>query len=172
MENDNETMPTQVGNQENGTASDYLKVINDLKQNTVSREDYEKLREENKMLLDNIANNIPVNTEQQQPEEKPVDIDKLRKELFNSENQDMTNLDYITKAMELRKAIMDKGGADPFLPSGKNIMPTDEDIKTANRVAEVYQHCIDVADGNPDIFTQELQRVTVDVVPQRNNIRR
>lgn len=171
MENDNETK-AEMSNQENGTASDYLKVINDLKQNTVSKEDYEKLREENKMLLDNIANNIPANTEQQQPEEKPVDIDKLRKELFNSENQDMTNLDYITKAMELRKAIMDNGGADPFLPSGKNIMPTDEDIKTANRVAEVYQHCIDVADGNPDIFTQELQRVTVDVVPQRNNIRR
>ena len=79
----------------------------------------------------------------------------------------MTNLDYITKAMKLRKALMDKGEKDPFLPSGKNIIPTDEDIKTAERVAEAYQHCIDVADGDPDVFTQELQRITVDAVPTR-----
>lgn len=169
MENDNETKEV-LDNQENGTASDYLEVINDLKRNTVSKEDYEKLREENKMLLNNIANNVVVNTDEEKKEEK-VDINKLREDLFGSDNQDMTNLEYVTKVMELRKALMDRGERDPFLPSGQNILPTDEDIKTANRVAEVYQNCIDVADGNPDIFTQELQRVTVDVVPQVNKRR-
>lgn len=168
MENENETAPV-VDNQENGTASDYLEVINDLKKNTVSKEDYEKLREENKMLLNNIANNVGVVDDVQVVE--PVDIDKLREELFSSDNQDITNLDYMTKVMELRKALIDRGERDPFLPSGQNILPTDEDIKTANRVAEVFQNCIDVADGNSDIFTQELQRVTVDVVPQVNKRR-
>lgn len=164
MENDNET--NKEGNQELGTASDYLNVIKDLKQNSVSKEDYDKLREENKMLLDTIANNVPAdNSSDNEPEQK-VDIDKLREELFSSDDQDITNLDYITKVLQLRKAIMDKGGKDPFLPSGQNILPTDDDIATAERVAEVYQHCVDVADGNPDIFTQELQRVTVDVAPQ------
>lgn len=169
MENDNETKEV-LDNQENGTASDYLKVINDLKNNTVSKEEYDKLREENKMLLNNIANNVVVNTDEEKKEEE-VDINKLREDLFGSDNQDMTNLEYVTKVMELRKALMDRGERDPFLPSGRNILPTDEDIKTANRVAEVYQNCIDVADGNPDIFTQELQRVTVDVVPQVNKRR-
>lgn len=164
MENDNETKEV-LDSQENGTASDYMEVINDLKKNTVSKEEYDKLREENKMLLKNIANNVPAPSEEE-PKQEPVDVDKLREELFNTDNQDMTNLDYITKVMELRKALMDRGERDPFLPSGQNILPTDEDIKTANRVAEVYQNCIDIADGNPDIFTQELQRVTVDVAPQ------
>ena len=118
------------------------------------------------MLLDTIANNVPAdNSSDNEPEQK-VDIDKLREELFSSDDQDITNLDYITKVLQLRKAIMDKGSRDPFLPSGQNILPTDDDIETAERVAEVYQHCVDVADGNPDIFTQELQRVTVDVAPQ------
>lgn len=164
MENDNETKEV-LDSQENGTASDYMEVINDLKKNTVSKEDYDKLREENKMLLKNIANNVPAPSDDE-PKQDPVDVNKLREELFNTDNQDMTNLDYITKVMELRKALMDRGERDPFLPSGQNILPTDEDIKTANRVAEVYQNCIDIADGNPDIFTQELQRVTVDVAPQ------
>lgn len=164
MENDNETKEV-LDSQENGTASDYMEVINDLKKNTVSKEEYDKLREENKMLLKNIANNVPAPSDDE-PKQEPVDVDKLREELFNTDNQDMTNLDYITKVMELRKALMDRGERDPFLPSGQNILPTDEDIKTANRVAEVYQNCIDIADGNPDIFTQELQRVTVDVAPQ------
>lgn len=169
MENDNETKEV-VDNQDNGTASDYLEVINDLKKNTVSKEEYEKLREENKMLLNNIANNVQPEVEENNTEEA-VDIAKLREDLFSSDNQDMTNLDYITKVMALRKALIEKGERDPFLPSGQNILPTDEDIKTANRVAEVYQNCIDIADGNPDIFTQELQRVTVDVVPQVNKRR-
>ena len=164
MENDNETKEV-LDSQDNATASDYMEVINDLKKNTVSKEDYEKLREENKMLLKNIANNVPVPSDDESKPE-PVDVNKLREELFNTDNQDMTNLEYITKVMELRKALMDRGERDPFLPSGQNILPTDEDIKTANRVAEVYQNCIDIADGNPDIFTQELQRVTVDVAPQ------
>lgn len=164
MENDNETKEV-LDSQENGTASDYMEVINDLKKNTVSKEDYDKLREENKMLLKNIANNVPAPSDDE-PKQEPVDVNKLREELFNTDNQDMTNLEYITKVMELRKALMDRGERDPFLPSGQNILPTDEDIKTANRVAEVYQNCIDIADGNPDIFTQELQRVTVDVAPQ------
>ena len=169
MENDNETKEG-LDSQENGTASDYIEVINDLKKNTVSKEEYDKLREENKMLLKNIANNVPTPSDDE-PKQEPVDVNKLREELFNTDSQDMTNLDYITKVMELRKALMDRGERDPFLPSGQNILPTDEDIKTANRVAEVYQNCIDVADGNPDIFTQELQRVTVDVVPQVNKRR-
>ena len=146
------------------TAADYIKALEEIKRNSVSKDDYNKLKEENKMLLDAVVNNIP-SGEEEVVVDQPVDIDKLREDLFNADNQDMTNLDYVTKAMKLRKALMDKGEKDPFLPWGKNIIPTNEDISTAERVAEAYQHCIDVADGDPDVFTQELQRITVDAVP-------
>lgn len=164
MENDNVTNE-ELNNSENGTASEYIQAINEMKKNTVSKEEFDKLKEENKMLLNSLVNDVHTEGEEEKKEDA-VDINKLREELFSTDNQDMTNLDYITKVMALRKALMDKGERDPFLPSGQNILPTDEDIRTANRVAEVYQNCIDIADGNPDIFTQELQRVTVDVAPQ------
>ena len=148
------------------TATDYIKALEEIKRNSVSKDDYNKLKEENKMLLDAVVNNIP-SVEEEVVVDQPVDIDKLREDLFSTDNQDMTNLDYITKAMKLRKALMDKGDRDPFLPWGKNILPTNEDINTAERVAEAYQHCIDVAAGDPDVFTQELQRITVDAVPTK-----
>ena len=163
MENDNE-IKDEALNQETDTTTDLINAMEQLKKNSVSKEDYDKLRKENKMLLDNIVNNVS------QPDDvkvdEPVDIQKLRNDLYNLDNQDMTNLDYITKVMKLRDALLEKGERDPFLPFGKNILPTDEDVKTANRVAEVFRNCIEVADGDPDIFTQELQRVTVDVGPQ------
>lgn len=164
MENDNE-IKDEALNQETDTTTDLINAMEQLKKNSVSKDDYDKLRKENKMLLDNIVNNVPQADEVKVDE--PVDIQKLRNDLFGSDNQDITNLDYITKVMKLRNALLEKGERDPFLPFGKNILPTDEDIKTANRVAEVYQNCIDVADGDPDIFTQELQRVTIDVVPTK-----
>lgn len=165
MANDNDIEKND--SQSMDTATDYIKALEEIKKNSVSRDDYNKLKEENKMLLDAVVNNIPGGEEEEVVVDQPVDIDKLREDLFSVDNQDITNLDYITKAMKLRKALMDKGERDPFLPVGQNILPTDEDIKTAERVAEAYQHCIDVADGNPDVFTQELQRITVDAVPTR-----
>lgn len=165
MANDNDIEKND--SQAMDTATDYIKALEEIKKNSVSKDDYNKLKEENKMLLDAVVNNIPSGEEEEVTVDQPVDVDKLREDLFGVDNQDMTNLDYITKAMKLRKALMDKGERDPFLPSGKNIIPTDEDINTAERVADAYQHCIDVADGDPDVFTQELQRITVDAVPTK-----
>mgnify|MGYP001624645333 FL=1 len=93
--------------------------------------------------------------------EEPVNIDELRDKLFNKES---TNLEYISNALKLREELMKQGKPDPFLPAGKNIIPTEEDIKTADRVAKVLQECVDYADGDSNVFTNELQRVTVDSV--------
>ena len=56
-----------------------------------------------------------------------------------------------------------EGKPDPFLPIGKQIMPTNEDIEAANRVAEVFQSCVDYAEGDSAVFTNELQRRTIDI---------
>ena len=42
-------------------------------------------------------------------------------------------------------------------------MPTDDDIKTAEKVANVLQECVDYAEGDSAVFTNELQRRLVDV---------
>ena len=63
---------------------DYLAAIKELKQNSVDRSEYDKLRAENKKLIDAVVNG-------QSGQEEPVftkhskeQIDDLRNELFNS----------------------------------------------------------------------------------------
>ena len=141
--------------------TDYIEAIKTLKENSVDRAKYEALRADNKRLLDAVVNGQTVeNTVKPQ-----VDIQALRNELFNTENQ--TNLQYVENALKLRTALIESGEQDPFLPYGSKIVPTDEDIATANRVAAVLQECIDYADGDSAIFTNEVQRRTVDTAPRR-----
>lgn len=149
---------TSVPQQETVNDSiDYIEAIKEIKQNSVDKEAYNKLLEENKRLLNSLVNGESVDVKK----EEPVNIDELRDDIFNKES---TNLEYISNALKLREELMKQGKPDPFLPAGKNIIPTEEDIKTANRVAEVLQECVDYADGDSNVFTNELQRVTVDSV--------
>ena len=58
---------------------------------------------------------------------------------------------------------MEEGNPDPFLPAGHNVVATDTDRAAAQKVAEAVKHCIDVAEGDSLVFTNELQRLTADV---------
>lgn len=138
--------------------NDYIEAIQELKENTVAKTEYEKLKAENQKLLKSLVNGETIQTEQK------ADVGALREELFNKDCN-LSNLDYISKSLELRDAIIAEGGADPFLPYGKNIMPTDYDIETANRVAAVFKECIEYANGDSNVFTNEFMRRTVDSVP-------
>ena len=156
---ENENLEQRV--EESNPDTDYVAAIKELKEKTVSKESYQKLREENKKLLQSL-----VNGEQIQAEVEKPDINELRKELFN-EDSNIDNVNFISKALELRTALIENGEPDPFLPVGKRITPTDEDISAANRVATVLQECIDYAQGDSQAFTNELQRRTIDTAPTR-----
>lgn len=146
---------------------DYLAEIERLKSNTVDKTQYEKLLEDNKKLIQTIARNDEraKANEAAKNNEQPIDINKLREKMFNPNNT-LNNLEYIKSALQLRKGLMDKGEPDPFLPIGNKITPTAEDVETAERVAKAFQSCVDYADGDPELFTQELQRITRDNGPR------
>lgn len=139
-------------------AADYISEIQNLRANSVPREDYNKLREENKRLISSLAKGETIT----QPAPKP-DINELRKRVFDNEHQ--SNLEYWGAVLELRDAVIDSGAPDPFLPQGHKVVPTTEDIECANRVATVVKECIDYADGDSQLFTNELMRRTVEVAP-------
>lgn len=156
---ENENLEQRV--EESNPDTDYVAAIKELKEKTVSKESYQKLREENKKLLQSLVNGEQIQTEVEKP-----DINELRKELFN-EDSNIDNVTFISKALELRTALIENGEPDPFLPVGKRITPTDEDISAANRVATVLQECVDYAQGDSQAFTNELQRHTIDTAPTR-----
>lgn len=132
--------------------ADYVAAIKELKQNSVPKEKYEALALEKKQLLDALVSGQEVEVET----EEPTDISALRNDLFNNEN--LTNLEYVTKTLELRNALLEKGEEDPFLPHGSMISPTQADYDKAERVATVLQEMVDVSDGDPNVFLNEFQR--------------
>ena len=80
---------------------DYVEAINQLKQNTVSKESYAKLRADNKRLMQAL-----VKGEQIEPEKSAtVDVDALRKKLFDPSAQ-LSNLDYVESALKLRSELI------------------------------------------------------------------
>lgn len=159
--NENENL-TNVSQQENvNDSTDYIEAIKEMKQNSVTRESYDKLKNENKQLLDALVHGKELEIKQ----EEPVDIAKLRKDLFNKDGH-MSNLEYVSKALELRDALIKKGERDPFLPYGDKVTLTAEHYDKAEQVATVLRECVEFADGDSGIFTAELQRRTKDVMPR------
>ena len=134
---------------------DYVAAIKELKENSVDRSKYDALKAENKKLLDSIVNGQQV--EEQGNESTQREPDVIRKELFGKEH---SNLEYAKLMLELRNSLISKGERDPFLPYGEQISPTAEDIEKAEKAAQIYQECIDYAEGDSKLFTQELQRRT------------
>ena len=155
-----------VSQQENveQDTNNYIEAIKEIKANSVSKQAYDKLREENKQLLDSLINGKEIELPKQK---EPVDIDKIRSKLFD-EDRPLSNLEYVSNALKLRDALLERGERDPFLPYGQNISPTDEDIIKADRVATVMKECIEYADGDSELFTNELMRRTNDAMPAKS----
>ena len=161
MENENLTNVSGEQNVNDDTTVDYISAINEIKQNSVSRQQYEKLQRENKELLDTLINGGQMVVNEVSPKKS---IEELRNEMFSKEAADkgMSNLEFVEKSLELRDAIIESGGMDPFLPVGKGIEITRDDVEAAEFTAQQFRECIDVAQGNSEVFTAELMRRTVD----------
>lgn len=142
-------------NTNESTDTDYIEVINNLKANSVSKDMYQKLKDENKKLLDSLVNGQQVEA----PHTPKISNDELKKDLFT---KNLSNLEFIEKTLQLRQNILEKEGEDIFAPDGPQFSFTDEDRRDAQRVADALQSCVEVADGNSAIFTNELQRILKD----------
>lgn len=138
----------------------YLEQIKALKESTVSKEEFEKLQEQHKLLLEDYINGKPA----AEPAEKQLRSKKELRDILFDGKRDLSNLEFIETSLELREVLINSGEPDPFLPIGKNIAPTQFDIDEANNLAAGLQHCIEYSEGDSAIFTNELQRVTKDTI--------
>ena len=160
-EEDPQDKPNKVDPEKN-----YAQTIKDLKANTVSRKDYEKLEEQNKQLLDAIINGNGEADDKDKVEVLPS-IKELREDLYGGKKH-LSNLEYWEKTLALREALMAQGETDPFVPVGEKIVAENSDFEAAERVATVVKECIEYAKGDSAVFTNELQRRTIDTaIPRR-----
>ena len=151
-----EDKENNVTSQDTGTVDNnqYIEALNQLKQNTVDKADYEKLKAENKKLLDSIVNG----TEVALPANEKASIEELRTKLFNSGDEGLSSLEYADTALKLRQRLIEEGQEDPFVPHGTQYSPTQVDYDRADRVAAVLQECVDNAEGDEATFLAELKK--------------
>ena len=140
------------------------KALKELRENSVSKEDYAKLEEENKQLVAQIINGEG-NVGNGQPTPDKVDIKVLREELYGPKGADLSNLDFWKKTLQLRQAVIEQEGYDPFLPHGAKIKPNEQDVERAEAVAKTVQECIDKSEGSSEVFTALLQQETANDSP-------
>ncbi len=161
MQDENVTQEEQQEEQENSV---YIEQIKKLKDNTVSKEEYQKLANERDELLQayiegkEIDINLP-----EKDDDSDKSIDELRKSIL-TESSDLTNLEFWEKSLELRDAIIERDGedADPFLPKSSQYAVSQDDRDSVERVVSTVKDCIEKAEGNPDTFRALLNSKIMD----------
>lgn len=152
---------TTMRNEENVVDSntDYIDAIKELKQNSVDKAKYDALRLENKKLIQTLVNGEVIETPMKDMDKKLDEkIDSLRNSLFSENTESMTNLEYWDKTLQLRKALIERGDTDPFVPQGNKVSATQADYDKAEKVATIMQEMVDNAEGDPNVFLNEYQR--------------
>lgn len=153
------TQNAEVNNNELDTTQHYIDTIAEMKKNSVKRDEYDKLRSENRRLLDALASGKEI----EMPKEEKLDVNELRKKLFGK-NADLSNIDYVDTALKLRNALIERGERDPFLPTGSHVSETADMYEKAQNVADLLQDCVDFADGDSGVFTARYQSMVKDTV--------
>lgn len=152
--------PTQVQpipeEVENTTGEKYIQTIKELKENSVSKEEYEKILKERNELIDVLKVGGTIDN----PDVKE-DTKELRNKLFNTE---LSNLEYIDTALKLRKNILEETGEDIFVAKGNGVVNTPTDYQQAQRVADILTQLVEEAEGSSAYFTQRLQTFMKDAV--------
>lgn len=136
------------------TAADYVAQLRELKEKTVSRDEYEKLRKENVVLAEAAATHFRDDESETKPE---VDVTALRKRLFGGHHY-KTDLEYFSDAIALRDALVEGGEQSPFLPSNREYSPSGQDMADEKNFADTLRNCVEEADGDASYFTASLKR--------------
>lgn len=121
-----------------------------------------KLEAENKELLaakkkyyDTIINGQVPNSEA--PKERTAK--EIREEMAKIKEKDaLTNLEYVTKSLELDEAVRRETGASSYLPKGNGITPTTDERDVADRFAKFMTEAVAEANGDNEVFNNIIER--------------
>lgn len=143
----------------------YLDVIKELKEKSVSKEEYDKVvADRDKLLNDYLNGGSPT------PE---VEVDtttekELIEALYGDKAEELSNLEYWKKTCKLREMQMGRGMIDPGVPRGRDGEgPTTEDFARSAKVFEVIQECINEAGDDPAKFNELLDGRVIGGLPKK-----
>lgn len=138
------------------TEQAYIDEIKSLKENSVSKELYQKKVEENKKLIKALRDGEKL--EGQEHSNEPS-IDELRKDLANYNK--LSNREFAEKALKLREKVIEAGGRDPLMPNDPKYVPSADDEKEVESLVNAWTEALEQAQGDDTVFNMYMQRVLV-----------
>ena len=154
----NEENKTPQGTTETETdpATHYAEELRKIRESSVPRQQYDDLKKQNDTLARSLANRTFAPPEEKKAEPEPVDLDKLRKRLFTTKQR---GLAFWTDAITLQEELAKRTpGYDMFAGSGASSEPPSTMAREASaQLQRIVKECIDLANGDPDVFDAHLQ---------------
>ena len=149
--------------------SQYISAINEMRNNSVSRDKYNKLKEDNRQLLDALINGGQIEVPTAEEKKSAQELVNEFRELAGRKKGKPLDVEFSEKLIEMRDAFLEETGDDLFLPSN----PTDVDYKNAQDVEAFFRTCLEAADGNNDVYEREMSRHLVEypALPTKNKRR-
>lgn len=145
----NEELTTQIEEVDN-TA--YIDAIRDLKENSVDRKLYQKLKDERDSLIKSLTNGTDFATAE------TAQVRSLAECREDFRTPSTSQCEYVEKVLALREAAIKAGQSDPFVAEGHHVKPTAYDYQRAQEIADIYRECLDYAEGDDKVFMNEIQR--------------
>ena len=136
------TTDTEVAEDEIDEITNLKKQLADLRESTVSKERYEKLRKAYAENGESTDDPKPV-TEQEKYKYFTDAVDRIDSNKGN-------NLEQAEDILLVRDYMLEKKGVDIFLPQSGTI--AEEDMYSAERHAEILRDCIQMANGDSEVF--------------------
>ena len=95
----------------------YIEAIKEMKANSVSKDAYIKLQDENKKLLESLIKGDTIEAPKAAAPEEKVDLAALRKHLNEAESP----IDYCKTSLKLHEETLKQTGVNDYLPNGKKL---------------------------------------------------
>lgn len=168
-------MPEEQKNvtQSDAPASGDIKVVTELKRRLDALEqENNQLKADKSELLNNFINDQP--PAQKEDSKPPVNEPKVHKteEQLAKEFNDLvksnpSNLEYAKKAIEMDDWYIENKGESIFLPKGHEVVVTENERATAERVHAALKDCIEQSNDDPRVFNATLSKICPGRFPEK-----
>lgn len=146
-----ENIPNPAETVENDNLA-YINAIQELKENSIDRKLYEKMKSERDALIVSLANGETLPTGEAIQERT---LTECREDFVTKTN---SQCEYMEKVLALREAAMREGQPDPFIAEGHHLKPTQYNYQRGQEIADIYRECLDYAEGDDKVFMNEILR--------------
>lgn len=123
-----------------------------------TRQEMARMAEDNKTIMKQLLEGGTIKEEDEDKRSIPDIIKDMRKDNIN-------DIQFVENALAYRKKCMEQkeNPFDPFVGRGVKYEEYEKETERAENLANCLQHCLDYAEGNNEVFINELNRITSDI---------